>query len=125
MAINITLGDIELKDVSSIHAFSSGRVIINKNFQKIKANLDILSAIPVENLNKLNFPDTPQANTDYVLNWDNNQYNIIPATFKNTGTKWKIELGEEIHVGSGHQYIVHDRIDIEGVLDLEGQLVII
>ena len=125
MAVEITLGDIELRDVSSIHSFSSARVVINKNFQKIKANLDILSVIPVEDLNKLNFPDAPTVGTDYVMNWSGSLYDIIPATFKNTGTKWKILLGEKISVGAGHQYIIHDRIDIEGILDLEGELVVI
>lgn len=125
MAVEITLGDIELRDVSSIHSFSSARVVINKNFQKIKANLDILSVIPVEDLNKLNFPDAPIVGTDYVMNWSGDLYDIVPATFKNTGTKWKILLGEKISVGSGHQYMIHDRIDIEGILDLEGELVII
>lgn len=125
MAVEITLGDIELKDVTSQHSHASGRVIINKNFQKVKANLDILSAIPVEDLNKLNFPAVPAVGVDYVLNWSGSKYDVIPATFKNTGTKWKILSDERILVGSGYQYIVHDRIDIEGVMDIEGELVII
>lgn len=125
MAIDITLGNIDLKDITSIHSNASARSVINKNFQKIKANLDAISIIPIDNLNKLVFPTTPTIGADYTMVWDGSKYNITVATFKNTGTKWKIPTGEEIIVRSGYQYIVHDRIDIEGVLNLEGELVIL
>jgi len=125
MAINITLGDIELRDITSIHSYASGRVVINKNFQKIKANLDLLSVMPIKDLNRLNFPETPIVGVDYVMNWNGSSYDIISATFKNTGTKWKIESDETIKVLPGYQYIVHDRLDLEGIMDLEGELVII
>jgi hypothetical protein len=125
MAVNITLGNIDIKDITSIHSNASARTVINKNFEKIKANLDILSVIPIENLNKLVFPETPTIGADYSMVWDGSKYIITISTFKNTGTKWKIPTGEEIIVRAGYQYIVHDRIDIEGVLNLEGELVII
>lgn len=125
MAVNITLGNIELKEITSIHSQASSRTVINKNFEKIKANLDIISVIPIENLNKLVFPSPPSINVDYVMRWNGTKYDIVPGTFKNTGTKWKILAGEEISVKSGYQYIVHNRIDIEGILDLEGELVIL
>jgi len=125
MAVTITLGDIELRDITSIHSYASGRVVINKNFQKIKANLDIISVIPIEQLKLLVFPDPPQVGVDYIMNWGGSSYDVIPATFKNTGTKWKIESGDTVKVLPGYQYIVHDRLDLEGIMDLEGELVII
>lgn len=85
----------------------------------------MISNIPIDKLNKLLFPNSPAVNVDYVMNWNGDNYDILPATFKNTGTKWKIPLGETISVKAGHQYIIHDRIDVEGIMDIEGELVIL
>ncbi len=125
MALTITLGDIELKDISSFHSQSSAYDVVNKNFQKIKQNLDYLSLIPVEGLNLINFPQIPVNGTDYVLSFDGSKYNVSPMKLQNKGTKWKINQNETITIDPEYQYLLHNRIDIEGTVNIDGELVIL
>ena len=121
----ITLGNIMLTDISSSNSNSSAYDTINRNFRKVKENLDYISVLPLDDLKKLIFPSSATANTDYVLNFDGSKYNISPIRFSNKGTKWKIRSDETIDIGADFQYLLHNRIDIEGKLDIEGELVIL
>ncbi len=119
---------LPLKEISSQHSNAAARKIINENFRLVGNILDCLKCINITDINGITFPQPLVVGTEY--NWlytGNNQFTLVPdlTTGSSSGTKYIINPNDNIFVGHDYQYIVHEYIYIDGVIDIEGELVVL
>lgn len=113
------IGDILLKQITSLHSNASARTLINENFEKLQRVIHCVNELSLNDLNDLILPDPPELNVQYVLTWDGDNF-VFVSSSSNPGTKYVIRPDEVIRVLEDHQYIVSDQLFLFGTLILEG-----
>jgi len=80
----------------------------------------------LSDLSDVSLPNTLTPNTQYAFTWINNGWLLsqIDPSSNSKGTQYIVDVNENIFVGRKFQYIVHDCFYVDGVVDIEGQLVI-
>jgi hypothetical protein len=124
------LKDITLKEITSLHSQSSARDIINENFRKLRKGIELIGTLDLSALQGMVLPPysgPPIVNNynNYVLHYDtvNNYYTMVPMDIPR-GTQYIINSDEKIYVGEKFQYIIHDILFNDGIMEVDGQLVI-
>ena len=132
----------KIKVLSSQHSFSSGREIINNNFEAFKGCISELQNV-IDTNNGGNgtltggsiiFPTNPNPSIEYNLQYSPTSNNWFLAqddgeTFLGGGTVYHLLDGEQLNVKERHQHIVLQEFILDGtaeiVLSPSGELVIL
>lgn len=118
------LDDILLKTIASEHSNASSRQIINENFNALRKAFVCLQNLNINQLNGLIFPNPPQLNVQYSLQWNGTAYVLVESN-NNPGIKNVIQPTDVIIVLPDYQYIVFDTLTLLGTLIVQGELVIL
>lgn len=119
--------DLPLKMISSQHSNASARKIINENFELIEDILGCLKCIDISEINGIQFPNPLLPNVEYNWLYTGSVWTLVPDSMGGTsaGTKYIIQPTDYIYVAHGYQYIIHQHLYLDGILDNEGELVIL
>lgn len=118
---------LPLKEISSQHSNASARKIINENFRLVENILDCLKCISITDIDGITFPNPLIVGTEYNWLWTGTGFTLVPdlTTGSSSGIKYIINPTDSIFVGHDYQYIVHEYLYVDGVIDVEGELIIL
>jgi len=118
---------LPLKEISSQHSNASARKIINENFRLVENILDCLKCINITDIGGITFPSPLIVGTEYNWLWTGTGFTLVPdlTTGSSSGIKYIINSTDRIFIGHDYQYIVHEYLYVGGIIDVEGELVIL
>jgi hypothetical protein len=110
--------------ITSKNSESAARVIINNNFKALRAGIIEVSQISIFEIGGLNIegPLTPGVAYSLVYN-SNNTFNLEPAF--NNGIRFVIPADNELLIPVNNQYIVNNYFYADGIVTVDGELVIL
>lgn len=122
---------MDIKEAPSNLSQDAIRNLYNENFRKVRALLDQMYKDSqnnnniVQNLNIV-FPSSPDTRLQYVMKYNPELQKWVVAEF--LGTQNVFENGDAVKVGSKHQHIVNESLQIgiggEIIVDAGGEIVV-
>lgn len=122
--------DIQANGIPSVIVKGADDTVRNLNAGVEGTVLQIVSGTPswqsleLVDLSDVNAPSTFDTNAFYFFNYTGSGYDLL-SEYDRYGTRDFVPSTLVITVQEKYQYIVHQNLDIEGEVDVEGELVVI